>query len=115
MIVYLWDADGPASGARGVTDDPARAQEAAEACLTNGQATAARVEKTNLVTGIRALNPGYTRLGHGWTAQPRRKGRIRWVPLRGSPELTDRNYRRKTLTNHVRETDMVGVWHRNLR
>jgi hypothetical protein len=87
MIVYLWDAHGPASAARGVTDNDARARKAAETCLVTGQATAARVEKAHLMTGIRAQNSGYTRTGHGWTARPRRDGRVRWVPLPASPEL----------------------------
>ena len=70
-----------------MTDDDARAREAAETCLLTGQATAVRVEKAHLVTGIRALNPGYTRTGHGWTARPRRDGQVSWVPLPASLEL----------------------------
>jgi hypothetical protein len=87
MIVYLWDADGPAVCAQGVTDDEARAREAAEAYLVSGQANVARVEKAHLVTGISALNPGYTRIGRGWTARPCRDGRIKWAPLPDSPGL----------------------------
>jgi hypothetical protein len=86
VIVYLWDADGPASNALGVTDDESRAREAAEAFIHSGRATAARVEMAHFVTGVRSLNTGYARLGQGWKAQLR-NGRIRWVPLPASPEL----------------------------
>ena len=83
VIVWLWDA----GSALGVTDDESRARQAAETFIHNGRATVARVEKATLVTGIRALNPGYARTGQGWTAQPRRNGWIRWVPLLTSPEV----------------------------
>jgi hypothetical protein len=77
VIVWLWDA----GSGRGVTDDQAHARRAAEALMRSGRADAARVEKAHLVTGIRALASGYTRTGHGWTAQPREGGPIRWEPL----------------------------------
>jgi hypothetical protein len=86
MIVYLWDAAGSAFTALGVTDDQSRARQAAEACIRDGQAASARVEQAQLVSGIRALNPGYARLGQGWTAQPGRNGRVRWVPLADASE-----------------------------
>jgi hypothetical protein len=59
--VWLWDA----GTRRGVTDDETRALQAAEALIRSGQAASARVEKAHLVTGIRALESGYTRTGHG--------------------------------------------------
>jgi S-adenosyl methyltransferase len=61
VIVWLWDA----GARRGVTDDETRAFQAAEALIRSGQAASARVEKAHLVTGIRALESGYTRTGHG--------------------------------------------------
>jgi hypothetical protein len=38
VILWLWDAHGPDRAGRGVTDDEARALEAAEACLRSGHA-----------------------------------------------------------------------------
>lgn len=83
MIVYLWDADGPASSAQGVTDDESQAREAAAAFIRSGRAHTARVEKAHFVSGLRALDSGYMRLGHEWTAQLHGDGRIRWVPFPG--------------------------------
>ena len=81
MIVFLWDAHEPGRFG-GVTDDDAVARRAAEACIASGQATAARVELAQLVTGFAALTPHYRRTGHGWTAQCRsRDGVVTWVPL----------------------------------
>ena len=82
MIVWLWDA----GSGHGVTDDQARARRAAELLMRNGRADAARVEKALAVTGISALASGYLRTGHGWTAQPRRDGLIRWMPLPAAPQ-----------------------------
>lgn len=82
MIVWLWDA----GSGRGVTDDQTHAQLAAEAYMRSGRADAASVEKAHLVTGIRALHPGYARTGQGWTAQHRRGAPIQWVPLPASPQ-----------------------------
>lgn len=79
MIVWLWDACEPGQF-RGVTDDETRAREAAEACLTSGQANAARVEKAFAVFGITTLADSYRRAGEGWRAD-RRNGRVAWVPF----------------------------------
>jgi hypothetical protein len=86
MIVYLWDAVGPAFTALGITDDESRAREAAARFVLSGGATSARVEQAHFESGIRALNPGYTRLGQGWTVRPGRGGGVRWVPLADAPE-----------------------------
>lgn len=88
MIVWLWDADGPARTARGVTDDEAAARHAAEACLRSGQARAAAVEQARAVLGMESLTSGYQRTGSGWTGECRQDGRISWTPFAGSPELT---------------------------
>jgi hypothetical protein len=82
MIVWLWDA----GSGHGVTDDQARARRAAEVLMRSGRADAARVEKALAVTGISALASGYLRTGHGWTAQHRQDGLIRWVPLPAAPQ-----------------------------
>ena len=66
MIVWLWNADGPAGNGRGVTDDRARAFQSAEACLCSGQADVAEVEGARLVLGVRTLAFEYERTGEGW-------------------------------------------------
>lgn len=87
MIVWLWDADGPARTARGVTGDEAAARHAAEACLRNGQARSAAVEQAHAVLGMESLTTGYQRTGNGWTAKCCHDGRISWMRFAGSPEL----------------------------
>ncbi len=85
MIMFLWDACG-AGQFRGVTDDKAKAQHAAEACITSGLACSARVEMARAVLGVHSLTTGYYRTGRGWAAE-HRDGRVTWVPFTESPEL----------------------------
>jgi hypothetical protein len=87
VIVWLWDADGPARAARGITDDVGAARHAAEACLRSGQARCAAVEQARAVLGTESLTSGYQRTGNGWTGERRQDGQISWTPLAGSPEL----------------------------
>jgi hypothetical protein len=88
VIVWLWDASGPTRSGRGVTDDEARARQAAEAWIRSGHANTARVEKALARLGIESLTSDYVRTGHGWVAQHHRDGRIAWVPFSTSlPEL----------------------------
>jgi hypothetical protein len=87
VIVWLWDASGPARRGRGITDDEAAARRAAEACLRGTEACSARVESARAVLGIESLTSGYERTGHGWEARRRRDGRITWMPLPISPVL----------------------------
>jgi hypothetical protein len=84
VIVYLWDACGPGQF-RGVTDDEARARQAAEACLASGRASGAQVELAHLVTGFAALTSHYQRTGEGWRTRDA-DGRVTWVPF-SNPEL----------------------------
>ncbi len=66
MILYLWDAPGPACTARGVTGTEACARQAAEALLIGGQATDAVLEKAFLGLGAGSMTYGYQRPGrHG--------------------------------------------------
>jgi hypothetical protein len=83
MMVWLWET----GSERGVSDDLTRACEAASACLRDGQAGSARVERALLMVGGNWLISGYQRTGTGWLAQPRRDGEVSWAPLAGSPEL----------------------------
>ncbi len=79
--LWLWDA----GSALGVTDDDKRAREAAEACITSGQATAARVERAVFVLASGTLTYDYRRTGMGWCAQRRDSG-VKWVQI--LPALT---------------------------
>jgi len=72
VIVYLWDT----RNGCGVTDDEARARQAAESCIT-GDADVARVEKA-VIRGIRMLTSGYQRTGERWLAS-HRDGQVTWV------------------------------------
>jgi hypothetical protein len=85
VIVWLWDAPGPARCACGVTIDYARAREAAGACLTAGLATTALVQAAELVAGPDVLDPYYARFGRRWQARRTRGGGIRWQSLAARP------------------------------
>ena len=78
MIVYLWDAHGPACRRRGVSGSLGRALEAAGACLVAGGASSARVEVAWLGTCARTLQPCYERTGQAWQARRSGRGAIRW-------------------------------------
>jgi len=77
ITVFLWDA----GSLSGVTDDEKRARRAAAACIRDGQATVARVEKALALPGIYTLVFDYHRTGTGWTAQRRGDGRVSWIPF----------------------------------
>jgi hypothetical protein len=76
MTVWLWDAPGPASSARGVCDKETRARRAAAARLRGGHASAAVVEEAIVVTGTASRLEYYERTGNRWQARPGK--RIRW-------------------------------------
>jgi hypothetical protein len=78
VILWLWDASEPGH-CIGVTDNDAKAREAAEACIASGKASSARVEGAHLVLGL-ALTSVYERTGMGWAAQRRDSG-VSWVPF----------------------------------
>lgn len=78
MNVWLWDAVG-SGGHSGVTDDESRALSAAEACLTDGRATTARVEMADMHAGGMWINSGYERYGSGLTATRANDGSVRWT------------------------------------
>lgn len=81
MIVWLWDADGPDSGASGVTGDQAVACRAAENGMTATGALTALVEAAEHLDGGGWLSSGYRRTGRGWTAR-RLEGRVMWTEFR---------------------------------
>jgi hypothetical protein len=83
--MYIWTAPGGgAAGIRpatGVSDDQARAREAAEAALRNVQAGTAYIERVYTALATPALNLCYVRTGTGWRAQVGRTGRVVWTPF----------------------------------
>lgn len=78
MIVYLWDAHGPACRRRGVSGSLGGALEAAGACLVARGALSARVEVARLGTCAPTLEPCYERTGQAWQARRSGIGGIRW-------------------------------------
>jgi hypothetical protein len=77
VILFLWDAPGPALTARGVTSSETSARQAAEAFLIGGQATGAVVEKAILGLGAGSMTYGYQRTGLAWHALLA-DGRVAW-------------------------------------
>jgi uncharacterized protein (DUF4415 family) len=81
VIVWLWDAAGPAGDACGVTDDQAAARQRAQALLTAGHATTAKLQQAVLKYGLDVLDAHYDRSGAGWQARRTQAGTFRWHPL----------------------------------
>ena len=77
---FLWRADGPRQGSRGVTDDGRKARRAAADLLRTGQATAAYVEEAAMELGERTLADSYYATGRKWQGRVGARGRVRWVP-----------------------------------
>jgi hypothetical protein len=68
MIVWIWDASGPAASACGVAGTAEAAQEAAGSLVADGRAEAARVEQAALVVGT-TLTYDYCPTGRAWHAR----------------------------------------------
>jgi hypothetical protein len=83
VIVWLWDASGPDRCGRGVTDNKARAVQAAETYMRNWDANVAKVEAASVMLGTETLTSAYLRTGEGLRGRCGDSG-IRWEPL---PEL----------------------------
>lgn len=81
MIVWIWDAAGPAADACGVTDTAEAARAAAGSLLASGEADAARVEQAAIVIG-RALTYDYYPTGRAWHARLE-SGAPVWVRVPG--------------------------------
>ena len=92
MIVWLWDASGPASSACGISRDPVDAREAAGAHLASGTATAATVQAATLVTNSDKTPPHYARFGSTWQATRISDGEIRWDEQATTPSVTVRDH-----------------------
>ena len=80
---FLWQADGPTMGTRGVADDPRKARQLAAECLRSGSADSAEVEEALSDLGMRTLVGGYFRTGHRWRGQVGIGGRVRWTRVTG--------------------------------
>jgi hypothetical protein len=68
MIVWIWDASGPAADACGVAGTAEAARDAAGKLVADGRADAARVQPAALVIG-RTLTYDYCPTGRAWHAQ----------------------------------------------
>jgi hypothetical protein len=80
VIVWIWDADGPAGrSAAGVTDDEVAARRAAGAAITTTGAQTATVEWAVHLGGGDWMRSGYLRSGSGWTARCQEDGTIMWA------------------------------------
>jgi hypothetical protein len=84
MIVWIWDATGPAADACGVAGTAEAARQAAGSFLTSGRARAARVEQATIVIGC-ALTYDYCPTGQAWAARLE-SGTPAWVPVPRLPE-----------------------------
>ncbi len=79
MIVWIWDATGPAVDACGVTGTAEAARQAAGSLLASGRAKDARVEQAAVVIGC-ALSYDYCPTGRAWAARLE-SGSPAWVPV----------------------------------
>jgi hypothetical protein len=77
MIVWIWDASGPAASACGVAGTAEAARSAAGSLVTSGRADAARVEQAAVVLGT-TLTYGYCPTGRAWHARLD-AGRLTWT------------------------------------
>jgi hypothetical protein len=77
MIVWIWDASGPAADACGVAGTAEAARRAAGSLVASGKADAARVEQAAIVIG-RALTYDYCPTGETWAARLH-AGRLTWT------------------------------------
>lgn len=78
VTVWLWDADGPARSASGVTDRDGTAKDAAKQGMITTRADTATVEQATHLAGGGWMRSGYHRTGTGWTAE-RHGSRVRWT------------------------------------
>jgi hypothetical protein len=82
---WLWQADGPQMGTRGVAGDSGRARRLAADCLLSGIASSAVVEEAATGgVGAQTLAGGYPRTGRRWLATIGAQGRIRWTAARAA-------------------------------
>jgi len=78
VIVWVWDAQGPDRGAAGVADNEKRARKLARESLLSTGASEVLIEQASVELGIKTLNYGYMRTGHGWHGHRISSGRVTW-------------------------------------
>jgi hypothetical protein len=83
MIVWIWDATGPAADACGVAGTADAARRAAGSLLASGRARAARIEQATIVIGC-TLSYDYCPTGRAWAARME-SGRPAWAPVPRQP------------------------------
>jgi hypothetical protein len=84
VIMYLWTASGhdiASFRAAGVSDDQARARNAAETLLRTGKAGTAYIECAYTAMATSTLSLCYVRTGTGWQASLGQAGRVVWTPF----------------------------------
>jgi hypothetical protein len=86
MIVWIWDASGPAADVCGVTGTAEAARHAAGGLVASGKAKAARVQEAAIVVGA-ALTYDYCPTGRTWHARLK-AGYPAWTPA-GRHEAAD--------------------------
>jgi hypothetical protein len=84
MIVWIWDATGPAADACGVAGTAEAARRAAGTLLSSGRAQAARVEQAAIVLGS-TLSYDYCPTGQAQAGRLE-AGRPVWAPVPNLPE-----------------------------
>jgi hypothetical protein len=83
MIVWIWDATGPAADACGVAGTAEAARRAAGTLLESGRAQTAHVEQAALVLGS-TLSYDYCPTGQAWDARLE-AGAPAWAPVSHLP------------------------------
>ena len=91
MIVWIWDASGPAADACGVTGTAEAARRTVGLLLSSGRADAAHLEQAALVIG-RTLSYDYCPTGRAWNARLE-SGQPVWVTAH--PAATDQTIANK--------------------
>jgi hypothetical protein len=84
VVHYLWQADSPTQGARGVCGEQWRARSRAEGCLLEG-APEAVIEVAAPGLGASSLAGCWCRTGEKWRASVGPGGGVEWIPVDTAP------------------------------
>jgi hypothetical protein len=77
---YLWQADGPEQGSRGVCGDQAAARLTAEGCMNGEGATQALIRAATPGLETAGLDDGWCPTGDAWLAVPI-PGGVEWTAV----------------------------------
>lgn len=86
-VEYLWHADGPERGSRGVCGDQAAARLAAEGCISKEGATEARIHAATPGLEVLGLDDGWCPTGDARLAAIIPGGGVTWVPVSAAETL----------------------------